>query len=261
MNLSGVKKTLFSVMQLCMHPGKSLSWVRRGSLLKDRVVIDESYWFQGLLVRKPLNEYFPNTKEVSVAIPRAFDRTFGTSITVAEAAALAAIVRSYVPKKILEIGTFDGNTALLFATNLDEAGKVVTIDLPPDFDPRKDQTTLKHAEVKVNVTPRAFVARQYRESAEIKKITQVYGDSASLDWNQFGGPFELIFIDGCHKAVYVRSDTENAMSQLAQNGIIIWHDYGVIPDVTLVVDAFAAAHPEFHMFVPEGTRLAVGTRR
>jgi len=261
MHLSNIKKVFFSITQLCTNPGKSLSWVRRGGLLEDRVVIDESYWFLGTLPRKPLSVYFPHTKEVSVIIPRTFDRTFGTSITVTEAVTLAALVRNQNPKKILEIGTFDGNTALLFATNQHEEGRIVTVDLPPDFDPKKDQATLKHAQVKVNVTPRAFVARQYQESAETKKITQVYGDSASLDWSQFGGPFEFIFIDGCHKAVYVRSDTENAMSHLAQNGLLVWHDYGVIPDVTSVVDAFAKTHPELKMFVPEGTRLAVGIRQ
>ncbi len=261
MNASQFKKIIFSLTRLITSPLRSLSWVRRGHLLVDRSIIDTTYWFQGNLLRRSLIDVVPETKKAEVILPRAFDRTFGTSITTHEACALAAIVRALHPAKVLEIGTFDGNTTLLFAANLEGDGSVATVDLPPDFDSKRDRGKLGHDGVKINLTPRTLVAGQYREDPRAQKITQIFGDSASLDWKTFGGPFNLIFIDGCHTEIYVRTDSQNAVSVIAPGGAIVWHDYGVIPDVSRAVDAFALEHPEFTMCVIEGTRLALGIRK
>ena len=257
---SSLSKIGVALKYLCTRPLLSLSWVRRGGLLTDRTVVAQTYWFGGRLTRTPLVDMVPNAREAAITVPRAYDRTFRTSITITEACTLATLVRARGARRVLEIGTFDGNTALLFGHNLPEDGKVVTVDLPPDFDPKKDQSSLGHAEVKINLTPRELVARQYRNDPAASKIQQVYGDSATLNWRSFGAPFDLIFIDGCHKEAYVTSDTENAFSVLAPRGVIVWHDYGEIPDVSRVVDRAVSAHPEYAWHVVEGTRLAIAMK-
>lgn len=252
---------LFLVRTLCTHPIQSASWILRGGRLTDKSIVRQTYWYRGELPRIPLADLFTEAKETTAVLPRTYDRSFRTSITLDEACALATLVQCGDRERILEIGTFDGNTTLLLATNASNESSIVTVDLPPDFDPKKDQSSLGHAESKINLTPRNILASQYQNSPFAQKITQVYGDSATLDWSTLGGPFDLIFIDGCHTEVYVRSDSESAFKTLAPQGLIVWHDYGEISDVTLVVDECARIHTDFAFSVIENTRLAIAIRK
>jgi predicted O-methyltransferase YrrM len=256
-----LKKSVVSVASLFTHPRKSLSWVRRGHLIKDSTIESQTYWFTGELPRVSLSEVFAKAKEVDIAMPRAFDRKVGTSITAEEGCHLAAIVKCMSPGKVLEIGTYDGNTALLIAANLGPDGTIVTIDLPPDFDLEKQQSTLTYAKGEINLTRRQDLGRQYRNHPLGSRIRQVYGDSAALDWRGLGGPFDLVFIDGCHSEDYVLSDSRNALSQLSVNGIVVWHDYGMIPAVSKVVDELSGSVRSLQFYALKGTRLAVGVSR
>jgi predicted O-methyltransferase YrrM len=258
-NSSAVHKTLFGLMKAITSPRSSLAWVLRGHLVKDPVFARQMYWYTGTLPRVPLTQLLPSARDVDVVLPRAFDRTGGTSITVEEACHLAAIAKATGARKALEIGTFDGNTTLVLATNLGDAGQVVTVDLPPDFQAeQQDGLALPGAEL--NLTPRGELGRQYRGHPYASRIRQVYGDSAKLDWGALGGPFDLIFIDGCHSESYVRSDSLNALGQLAPAGVIVWHDYGMIADVSRAVDRLAQEATGLRISAIEGTRLAVGLR-
>jgi predicted O-methyltransferase YrrM len=260
MNESKFSKLTTALGGIVGHPRKSASWVWRGSLAKDRTFVTQTYWFTGALPRVPLAEVLPVTRRVEVSIPNAFERKFGTSISVEEACHLGAIARSLPARKVLEIGTYDGNSALVLATNSHPESVVVTVDLPPDWDPIKDQSALAFAAEPINLTDRGQLGRQIREHPAAARVKQVFGDSGSLDWSNFGGPFDLIFIDGCHTEKYVESDTRNAMRQLAPGGIIVWHDYGMIPDVSAVVDRFARQQGDLKFAALEGTRLAMAIR-
>ncbi len=63
------------------------------------------------------------------------------------------------------------------------------------------------------------------------------------------------FIDGCHYREYVKADTENALRNIRAGGVVVWHDYGDIKDVSRVVDGSAR---RITVRVVRGTRLAVG---
>lgn len=256
MNTSSLAKSLFAIAKLVTKPQSSLSWIQRGHSLKDAAIIDQTYWFGGMLPRTPFGDIFPEAKEIEISLPRPFDRTVGTSITIEEACVIATLAKQGNVKRVLEIGTFDGNTTLLISTNLDDRGSVVTVDLPPDYDLEKGSANLKYATV-LNMTPRQLLGRQLQGQALANRITQIHGDSATLDWNTFGGPFDLIFIDGCHEEPYVRSDSENALRQLAPGGMIAWHDYGVIDDVSRVVDETMNKTTGLKFHAIEGTRLAL----
>ncbi len=252
-----IHKSFFGLMKAVTRPRSSLSWVLRGHLAQDRAFVSQTWWFTGRLPRVPLTKILPGVEEVEVLLPRAFDRKTGTSISVEEACHLGAMAKCMGAVKALEIGTFDGNTALVLAANLAPQGDVVTVDLPPDFDMHK-QDSLTHSDGKVNLTPRDQLGRQYQGHPSSARIRQVYGDSAALNWSALGGPFDLVFIDGCHSEAYVRSDSQNAINHLAPKGVIVWHDYGMITAVSNVVDRLASEITRMKVFALEGTRLAVG---
>jgi hypothetical protein len=208
-------------------------------------------WRHGLLPRVVITEAFPGIEKCDVTIKRAFDRTIGTSLDAHELFQICAIEQFIGAKNILEIGTFDGNTALNLAVNAKQGGRVTTIDLPPNWDGKLHYKVPKSF---LNVTDGTGIGKQYLESQYEAQITQVLGDSAQLDWEKLGGPFDLILIDGCHHYDYVKMDTQNSFKHLAPDGVIVWHDYGMIKDVSRLVDEVAKKHNVFSL---RGTRIAV----
>jgi predicted O-methyltransferase YrrM len=252
-----IRKVLFAILKGASSPRSTLSWIYRGHLAKDPAVIQQTYWFTGGLPRVPLRKILPGSENSDVTVPRAFDRQSGTSITVEEACHLGAVAKFINARKVLEIGTYDGNSSLVLAANVDVDGSVITVDLPPDFT-MEDRSSLVHAVGELNLTPRDQLARQHKIHELGARVRQVYGDSAKLDWATLGGPFDLIFIDGSHEEKYVRSDSENALKHLRPGGIILWHDYGLFPAVSRVVDSVAKEARSMKAYVLEGTRLAIG---
>jgi len=253
---------MFVLAKLLTHPHQSMQLLWRGYQVKDRLFAKQTGWFShGSLQRVSLLEIFPNSKEVEIVLPRALDRRFGVSISVEEATILCVIERCVMARKVLEIGTFDGNTTLALAANLQKGGEVVTVDLPPDFDLRNQRALLKYPDAQINLTPRTELGRQHQNHPSSHLIRQIYGDSAVIDWGGLGGPFDLIFIDGCHTEEYVQSDTQNALNQLTEKGVIVWHDYSMIPEVCKVVDRLATSrHEDLRVFAIEGARLAIGLK-
>jgi predicted O-methyltransferase YrrM len=253
-------KLSYVLRKTVAHPRRSLSYLWIAHRTRDRGHAQPPIWLFGDLPRLPLSQGFPGSEELEVRLPRALDRSFGTSITPDEACCLCVIERHLAARKVLEIGTFDGNTTLALAANLEDGGTVTTVDLPPDFDLSRDRARLAHPEERINLTPRERLGRQFEAHPLATRIQQVFGDSAALDWGMLGGPFDLIFIDGAHTAAYVESDSANALKHLRATGAIVWHDYGLYEDVSAVVDRFADEVRELHLFAIEGTRLAVGYR-
>jgi hypothetical protein len=93
--------------------------------------------------------------------------------------------------------------------------------------------------------------QKYPEAA--RKITTLAGDSASYDFGDLR--FDFIFIDGCHAADCVQSDTSRAMSLLLPGGICLWHDYrGCFNSVTATLDELAMVLPLRHI---SGTSLVI----
>lgn len=256
MESSFIQKVCFGLAKVLTRPRASLSWLFRGHLAKDKLFVEQMYWFTGTLPRRQLSEVLKGIEDVEVSLPRTFDRKMGTSVSVEEAGHLAAITKKINASKILEIGTYDGNTTLVLAANMASGGQVVTVDLPPDFTLEKRES-LAYTNVDLNLTKRDHLGRQCRDHQLSERITQVFGDSAAIDWTKLGGPFDLIFIDGCHSEDYVRADSLNALKVLNPGGALVWHDYGMIRSVSKVVDEFAT-HADLKVYALEGTRLAIG---
>lgn len=211
-------------------------------------------WPYGVMPKISLAECFPNIMDISYEIIRGFDRTENMSITVLELNVLLAIEKYISAKRVLEIGTYDGGTTVNLAANLEPGGIVTTIDLPPGNSSLKLKISAAHD----NSSDPDLVGTQFRGGKFESRIHQIFGDSADLDFAALDGPYDLVFIDGCHDYEYVKSDSEKSLSVLNPDGVIVWHDYSMIPDVAEYVDELAARLP---VRVIQGTRLALYSAR
>ena len=208
-----------------------------------RFFMNRILWYTGTpwTSLKPvrLSDLLPDLDERApvITISNPLRRTLDTSLELDELCVLLTLVRYHKATNVLELGTWDGNTTLNLASNLPEHGRVTTIDLP--LDEPAAGALLKPGE-KLNITARNRVGEQYLDSACAPRITQVLGDSATLNWSELNGPFDFAFLDGCHTSAYVHSDTLNMLTCLKPGGVITWHDVDGAGAGT-VMSAYAAA--------------------
>ena len=110
---------------------------------------------------------------------------------------LQTLVASIGAKRVLEVGTFTGFSALMMAAALPDDGEIVTLELSPE-----------HA---------AFARSFFERSPDGHKVRLIEGPA--LDTLQtLEGPFDLVFIDA-DKAGYV-GYYEAALSMLSERGVI-----------------------------------------
>lgn len=210
-------------------------------------------WSFGNAPRVDLREIFPGIESADVKVFRSYDRARDLSLDAQEVLALCAIVSHTKAKSMIEIGTSDGNTTLNLAANGGEGARVTTLDLPEDW---QGDLEIRVPEMMKNVTVRARVGAQYLNTPYADRVTQVFGDSAKVDYAKLKGPFDLAFIDGCHFYDYVMTDTANCQKHLRPGGTLVWHDYGMIADVSRAVDDWSARHGGA-VRVVAATRLAI----
>lgn len=235
--------------------GLKLFWRRLfpfGIKPKDPEAYRIGSWSYGRLPREPVGKIFPGIEQVDVCLQRAFDRDPWISLDNNEALILCALAKHLKAKKIVEIGTFKGNTALNLAVNTAPDALIYTVDMPPDWGGKME---IKVPGLKVNVSDGSRIGSHFHNSEYAGKIIQIFSDSASLDWGRFPLPLDLVFIDGCHDYAYVQKDTDNALRSLRPGGLIVWHDYGMYDDVSRVVDETSR---KITTKAIRGTRLAVG---
>ena len=223
--------------RVAVHPKRAavLAWVQMLPLGRENLNRDTALpltWTYGRIRRRPFTQVFPQCSVDEIRLLRPLDRDPDTSITIVEATYLCAMARARQPLNILEIGTFDGNTTLNLAANTGAESRITTLDIGPS-----DQ-----------------VGSQYKTSAHAGRIREVIGDSTRVDWSSLGGPFDMIFIDGCHTFAAARSDTAHALENLSPRGLVVWHDYGSIKDVARAVDEF---RDRLDISALAGTTLAV----
>jgi len=146
---------------------------------------------------------------------------------------LAALAGLRQPKRIFEIGTFDGSTTMLLARMLPQA-QIYTLDLPPEDADGANKMAL----AKVN-----GAGSRFRDAPEGDRITQLYGDSRHFDFSPYFGTMDLVVVDGSHEADCVGADTESALRLVTDEGLVVWDDYSPgWPDVVKAVDDAAERH-------------------
>lgn len=174
------------------------------------------------------------------------------NVAINELAIISFLVSKNNPKKVFEIGTFDGRTTLNIANNCPREAKVFTLDLP-----KKD---LDVTGLKIEDGDKKFVNKDHighrSLSAENSKITQLYGDSATFDWAPYNNAIDFLFIDGSHSYDYVMKDSLTALKIVKDQGLILWHDYDnrFWPGLTTALNELYSTRPEF-----KGLRHIEGT--
>jgi hypothetical protein len=165
---------------------------------------------------------------------------------------LGALVRASGARRIFEIGTFDGTTTLQLALNSPQDAVVWTLDLP-----REDIDLTRYP---ILYQDRTYIMKPKSGVRTVgtpvsQKIRQLYGDSATFDYRPYLGRMDLVVVDGSHALDYVRSDSANALVMIRPDGWIVWHDYGVWPDVTRGLHELSGTLPLARL---EATSLVVG---
>jgi hypothetical protein len=125
------------------------------------------------------------------------------SMTLSEISTVCYLVASKAPRKILEIGSYRGLTTLNLALNAPQA-EVHTVDITDTWG-----------------------SYYYAGHAEVKNISQHYGDSTSFDFlHKIGAGVDFCLIDGGHSYEQVCNDTRKVLPLMADDGILLWDDYG-----------------------------------
>jgi len=183
------------------------------------------FYFQGVrqkasLEKKSLEELVDFSE--SVSLQNFYSRN--GNLSPLEILCISAIAAHRKPKRLLEIGTFDGNTTLQLALNTPDDARIQTIDLPPDVAGTKEPVLDSDLQF---IQDEKKTRRKFEESSVSHKVTQIFGDSTNYDFSLFAkeGLLDFIFIDGGHSYECVKSDTKNALPILSETGCILWHDF------------------------------------
>jgi predicted O-methyltransferase YrrM len=111
------------------------------------------------------------------------------------------------PKRILEIGSWDGGTLKVWIDNAPPGATIVAIDLMH----RNAMNYDKWARPDVSLMLRAGSS----------------ADQAGRDFIRCNGPYDWAFIDGSHDEPEVRSDVEACLESVRPGGLLLLHD--VVP--------------------------------
>jgi hypothetical protein len=124
------------------------------------------------------------------------------STPLADVVMLLKIAVCTEPKRLMEIGSYRGYTALFLAEHVSPDARIVTIDRHPN-----------HGEA-------------YRDTPVASKIERRVGATDRAMFAQDGlATYDLIFVDADHSYESVRNDTELILPLLSPTGFVVWHDY------------------------------------
>jgi len=170
---------------------------------------------------------------------------------------LCCLAKARGARRLLEIGTFDGNTTYQLALNTPEDALIHTIDLP-EGEVQTRQPVLD-SDLQF-IMDEKKERRKFQGTAYESKIIQHFGDSTQYDFQKFckkGRP-DFIFIDGGHSYQCVCSDTFNALDILDEGGCLLWHNFTpLFGGVFHFLKELSKDLPLFHI---EGTQLIFYTK-
>jgi len=132
---------------------------------------------------------------------------------------LADLRRSGSPLNILEIGSWEGRSAIFFLEYF-EGSSITCIDT---FDGGQDDYSNNAADLPV--IERRFDANLSSYPGRVRKMNSTSA-KALAGLGEEGARFDLIYIDGGHDRDTVHVDSLLAWLLLKDGGIAIWDDYG-----------------------------------
>jgi predicted O-methyltransferase YrrM len=138
-------------------------------------------------------------------------------------------------KRILELGSYRGDTARMLAENTGEDVTICAVDIDA-----------RHGEA-------------YRGKPIERKIVRKTGH-ISTDLFASDEKYDFIFVDANHDFASVMNDTEVAFKILAEQGVILWHDYAMdsyFHGLNCVAEALNYFSKNHSIYAIRGTRLAI----
>ena len=167
------------------------------------------------------------------------------------------------PARVLEIGSYEGRSTVWILENLMTKGSGVVVavnswaDIPPDDipkgqDPRGMQLVEQRFDHNIRVAaqrhPNARVEKHKGRSPLVLSALLARGDNAS---------FDLVYVDGSHRAPYVLTDLVLAFQLCRAEGLIFCDDYlwqqqrELTETPKLAIDAFVACFHQKVRIIPE----------
>lgn len=157
--------------------------------------------------------------------------------------AMALLCSLANPKRVFEIGTFEGYSTWILAMNAPQA-EVFTLDLP-----RHSHKT-KYELGELNQEFIGYGGRMvFSHTRQAPKIRQLSGDSATFDYSGFKDSMDFVFIDGAMTYEYTKNDAEKALFITRKGGVVLWHDYNPIywPDTKRFLDELSEKRTLYHI--------------
>lgn len=193
-----------------------------------------------ILPKVELSELIPD-ENIPIMIREAL--TADGNISLFELMTVAKLIKHFNPKKIFEIGTFDGRTTLNMAVNSSPETKVYTLDLPKQ---EMNSASLQLAPGDKAYIDKENIGLRYSGTDCEEKIVQLRGDSAKFDFSPYINEIDLAFIDGSHSCEYVKHDSKQVLNLLKDGrGVIIWHDYDGWSGVTKALNELYKENESF----------------
>ncbi len=143
-------------------------------------------------------------------------------MTRAERLLLFTLVFGLRPSRYLEIGTFQGGSALLVAAALDaleSPARMVCVDPQP------------------RIAPEHWDRLKHRTTLLVGASPAILPDASQAA----GGPFDFVLIDGDHTRAGVKRDAVGVLPYVEDGGYLLFHD-SLSPEVAGGVQDFAAEH-------------------
>lgn len=178
------------------------------------------------------------------------------SITLVDQITLLSLIELTQPERILEIGTYQGYTTRLFASN-SSAREILSIDLPPldadEFEVLDGKRVLMDGDYNdsylrsvQNLTGAKYL--NDLSAADAERVNLIKCDSTKLNFDEFVGSIQFAFIDGGHSYDIIKQDTKNVLGQM-KTGVIVWHDYcsTIHSDVSTFLDEYSKMNQLFYV--------------
>jgi predicted O-methyltransferase YrrM len=189
------------------------------------------------------------TPDQRVVLPTRTENRGGVQLD--ELVILATATRMLEPRKIFEIGTYNGSTTSVLVMNAPPDAEILTLDLPPE-PPREGDFT----RFDLDLIATRQVGACLRELGLADRCQQILCDSLAFDPELHRGTVELGFIDGAHTLRFVENDTRKMAVMMAERGLVFWHDYGgqgAVRPLAKYLESLAGRIP---LYCVHGTSLA-----
>jgi hypothetical protein len=163
---------------------------------------------------------------------------------------LRHVFRNFRPGRHLEFGTWLGDGVLrcveecdatVWTINLaggesDENGRWIYAALAEDVPVAPvawSETMVGGDGIWVRTDAHGLIGRKYLNAGWGTRVCQIYSDSRAWDTRNYpAGFFDSAFIDGGHAYDIVENDTKLAIELVRPGGLIMWHDFCPLPEVT-----------------------------